>query len=927
MTPYHDAVVMIGRDTELGAVHSVLDGLRRGDATTTMLWGAAGIGKTALLEAAHAAAADLTVLRCAGAANETAVAFAGLADLLRHHTPAIDVLPAVQQRAVRAALRLGPAAGTDRLTVMEGVRGVVAEMAAQRPVLVIADDAHWLDGPTSDALAYLARRIGRAPIALLVAAREPMWIGTVDWTTLKEVRPLDDADTRRLATTAWPALAPRAVRAVVAAAHGNPLAVLEMPATLTDAQRAGDVAIDPGDLDPGLRIRHSVRARLAELPPAANTLMVRLALSQAGVATTLAALPRAEAGDDDLQLLLAARLLQTGAAGVDVAHPLVRLAVAHEASASDRRAAHRRLAEVLAEPAAVWHRAAIAIGTDDTVAADLERAADDLMARAGPAPASAAYERAAQLSASPADCNARLFSAGRAALAAGHADQAVQLLDRAHADSTDQRARARSELLAGFATMWHLDARRGHQRLVAASDNVDLPAASRATLRAVAALAATAFDCRHALQLATEAQALAAHAAAAEGDGDAADPAIARATAVAGTATVWCLTLRGRAHDAANTFIQVAPTLRSVAPDSTEASALLFALNWRVESEDYEGAFGFASAMAAKAADRGDQAGRAGGLLVAGDAARRLGRWPEATAMLTDAHDLADASQQHGAVALAAALLARLAAGQGRTNDCHDATARLMQAAGKVGMDSAVVFAGAAEGLLALGDDRASDAVDTLEAVHVAAERLGLADTLFVPYLPDLIEAHCRLGNHDRARELTDLVAQRTEHTSSAGAHAALARCRGIVERDESHFTAAAEFHARSGMPFERARTALAAGELLRRQRRPARAAVELQEALAVFEALGATPWADRAARELAVAQGRPGAATLTPQQWQIASAAVEGERNRDIAARLYISQKTVERHLTTIYRIAGIRSRSQLAMWLASQQDAASGR
>ena len=925
---YHVAVVIIGRDTELGVLRSLVDALRRGVSSSTLLWGEAGVGKTALLDGAHPTTnmaqqhggGDLTVLRCAGAATESSVAYAGLTDLLRDHRSTIDALPSVQCSALRAALRLGPANGSDRLTVMEGVRSVVTTLAAEHPVLLIADDVHALDAPTSDVIAYLARRLGHAPIALLVAAREPMWIGAVDWDHVIEVSPLSQADSRLLVGTAWPMLGPRVVRAVVAASHGNPLAALEMPRTLTDAQRSGAVSLHPGDLDPGMRIRRSVRARLDALPAAVSATMLQLALSEAGVEATLAALP-ADIADEHLQLLLDARLLQTNAHGIDITHPLVRLATSQEASPSELRAAHRRLAEVLPEQAAVWHRAAITIGVDDAVAADLERTADDLMARGGPAAASAAYERAAQLSSAPEGRSARLFSAGRAALAAGHADHAVDLLDRARVDSEDPRAAARAHLLAGFATMWHIDARRGHQRLVAASDTSHLPLASRATLRAVGALAATAFDCRQALQLAIEAQALAAQAAA--GDEGVTDPGAARAMAVAGTAAVWCLTLRGHAHEAASTFAQVAPMLRSVAPDSTEASALLFALNWRVESEDYDGALGFASAMAASAAERGDQAGRAGGLLVAGDAARRLGRWPDATATLTEALDLADASQQHGAVALASALLARLAAGRGRLHECREAIARLTRASAKVGMDSAVVFAGAAEGLLALGDDRANDAVEALEAVHAAADRLGLADPLFVPYLPDLIEAHSRLGHQHRAVELLELLAHRTMQTDSAGAHAALARCRGIVDRDDTQFATAAELHLRSGMPFEQGRTALAAGELLRRQRRPTRAAVELALALSIFESLEAAPWAARAARELAVAQRRSNGAALTAQQWQIASAAATGERNREIATRLFISQKTVERHLTTIYRIAGIRSRSQLAMWLANQPTA----
>ncbi len=898
----------VGRDAELAALDAVLTGARSGRGSSLLLWGEPGVGKTTLLDAAAASADDATVLRCAGIEAESALPFGGLTDLLRTQHGVLDDLRPARRLALLSALRLGPGGGMDRLAVFEAVVDLVDVIASRSPVLLLVDDLHWLDADTSECLAYLDRRISSRPVGSIASSRtRTQRAGSPAWVSELEVGPLPPASARALLRRRWPDLPTGIETSVLDAARGNPLALIELPAMLAADGR--DSQLDPtSPLKLSPRLHEGFTRRLRSLPAATRDLLVLLALARTPTSQAISAIVD-HAGFDlgDLEPALANSLVVADHGHVRFTHPLIRSAVVSEASAGDLRRAHRTLGDALDGAAAVWHRAACVVGSDDTVAAALHALAVDALERSSPTSAAEAFEVAANLTTSDDERADRLLAAGRAAFAAGDASRTVQLLDHVAALSGEApERRAAAEHLAGVTTMWFTNVRDGHRRLLASADRIESAPAIRARMLADSALAATAWDCRHALDLARRAA-------------DLADGCDEETRAVCGTALMWCLTLRGQAREAAAVFLDVAPLLGAVRMDGPQAQSLIFALNWRVETEDYEAAMQLATAIAAAATEAGAAAGRAGPLIVAGDAARRLGRWDTSRGDLREALEIAQSSRQFGAEALASALLARLLAAQGDEEGCHSAIDDLDRCATALGMDSAGVFRGAAIGLLELGLDRPARAVVALEATHELAQRIGLADPLFLPYLPDLIEAHARLGHERRARELTTSLAEATAFTDAAGARAALARCEALTRRDVIPLERALELHRESGMPFEAARTLLVRGELLRRERKQGGARASLTSALATFEGIGASPWASRAAAELAAIDGRPDQRQLTNQELRIAVAAAAGARNREIAAELFLSEKTVERHLTSVYRFAGIRSRVSLGAWLAT--------
>lgn len=905
ITSLYSEPMFVGRDVEIDVVKGVIETGRSGAGSSLLLAGEPGVGKSTLLEFAAQSAHDAAVLRCAGAATERSLPFGGLISLCRPYRHEIDSLPATRRLALLGALRLGPRSDADRLTLFEAVVDLIDLLSGDRPALVLLDDLQWLDPDTSACVDYVIRRLSARRVAVIAATHSSHVIPDA-WPNVLEIGPLAVDAARSMLRDRWPNLSASAEAAVLDAARGNPLALIELADLYATSDPSDTVGSAPAHL--GRRVRNPFERRLEALPATTRELLLLLAVARTSPTDALATLvERSEYERGDLDPALTTSLLSASRGRVDFTHSLVRTAVAHAASPAQVRAAHQRLGELLDDPAAVWHRAECAVGADDVVADELHAIAVDAIGRSSPSAAAEAFETAAQLTSAEADRAERLLAAGQAAFSAGDATTTVRLLDTAaalSAQAPDRRATAHH--LAGLATMWYVSARDGYVRLMAGADHPDTPMPAVARMLADAALAATAWDCAAALALAQQAW----EAAAGLDD---------ETRAICGSALMWCLTLRGQARDAATTFENVLPLLGAVQLDGPQAQSLLLALNWRVETEAYASSMEMATAMADAAAMAGAAAGRAGPLIVAGEASRRLGLWEQSRRHLCEALEIARASRQLGAEAMSSASLARLAAAQGDEQECLGAISNLERCGGVLGMDSSHVFGGAARGLLELGMNRPSNAVTVLEHTHEAALRIGLGDTLFVPYLADLIEAHSRLGNRERALALTATLAEMSSRTDAAGALAALARCRGLTNRDTADLDQAIELHDASGMPFERARTLLIQGELLRRERQQAAARTALQEAIDIFDKIGAHPWRLRAQAERAALEGRSGHHELTSQERRIAEAAAGGARNREIAAAMFVSEKTVERHLTAIYRLAGIRSRVALAAWLAA--------
>ncbi|HET9972151.1 MAG TPA: ATP-binding protein, partial [Streptosporangiaceae bacterium] len=278
--------MIVSRATELSRLDAVLAGLAAGQGEALVLHGEAGIGKTTLLEAlAERAGGTVTVVRACGAETEAELAFSALADLLEPVLGDLPALPAPQAAALRGALALGPPvtgapAPGDRLAVCVAALGVLRAAARQRPVLAVVDDLQWVDAASRECIEYAARRAG-GPLAVVLAARDP-WSARVGLPELR-VGPVDEAGAAALLRSRAPGLAPSAAAAITQAAAGNPLALTELPATLTPGQRAGTEALAL-PLAPGRRLQRAFSGRVGALDaPARRALLIAAAYAGPGL--------------------------------------------------------------------------------------------------------------------------------------------------------------------------------------------------------------------------------------------------------------------------------------------------------------------------------------------------------------------------------------------------------------------------------------------------------------------------------------------------------------------------------------------------------------------------------------------------------------------------------------------------------------------
>jgi hypothetical protein len=442
---------LFGRQVECGVLAGLLNQVRDGRSAVLVVRGEAGAGKTALLDYAVQEAADLRVARAVGVESEMELAFAALHQLCGPMLDRLDRLPGPQRAALGTAFGLEAGPPPDRFLVGLAVLSLLSEVAAERPLMCVVDDAQWLDRASAQALAFAARRLHAESVLVLFAAREP----APDFRGLPElvVEGLREADARALleAVVCSP-LDRRVMERIVAETRGNPLALLELPRELSPAQLAGGFGLPEVRPAPD-RIEDSFLRRIEQLPEPARMLLVVAAADPTGdavlvwrVAGQLGLGPGAAAAAES------AGLLEIGAQ-VRFRHPLVRSAVYRAASRDDRQRAHRTLAEAI-DPRVdpdrrAWHRAQAATDPDEEVAAELERSAGRAQARGGLAAAAAFLERSAELTVDPARRADRSLAAAQAKYLAGAPDAARALLAAAEAGPPDALLRARIGLLRG----------------------------------------------------------------------------------------------------------------------------------------------------------------------------------------------------------------------------------------------------------------------------------------------------------------------------------------------------------------------------------------------------------------------------------------------------------------------------------------------
>jgi len=916
--------VIVSREAELRRLDDLLAALLRGEGSALVVHGEAGIGKTTLLEALVERSADaVTVVRVDGAETEVELAFAALADLLSPVLGQLDALPVQQAAALTGALALGPSAPGDRLAVCVAALGVLRAAARHRPVLAVVDDVQWVDESSRECIEYVARRAG-GPLAVVLAARDP-------WYPPERVRlpglpvgPVDDAAAAELLRHRAPELAPPVAAAITQAAAGNPLALVELPATLTAGQRAGVAALEL-PLGPGGRLQRAFAGRVGALPgPARRAMLIAAAHSGTELPVIAAACLHAGTDAGHLADAEASGLVRLGAGRVTFTHPLVRGQVYAEARAAARRAAHAALAAALRDDddRRAWHLAAATIGPDEEVAAALERAGGRAVARRAYAAGAGALERAARLTPDPGAASRRLIMAGEAAAGAGLADRALALFAEAAEVTGDEEQRAYAQQLRGRALVWRGRGAEATPLLVEQASRV----APRSPVLA-AVMLADAANGATGINSYFEAERLGRRAA--DLLGDAGDPAV-RGVVLAMRG--WTLLLRGKAPEARPVLAEafrLAEGLDGLGPDWPWLHILL---RTRIPLGEFERARADNAELCRRAQDAGALAALCSARLVVADAAFRLGDWAAADAAARQTLQLAgDVGQRHMA-GWALTIRTRIIAAQGRPDEARAAAAEALAIAESDRISTGLRFVRGALGFLELGLDRVDAAIGELETAERLTEGSGHEEPVIVPWLQDLVEAYARRGRDGDARRVLARLERQAASSASPVAGAAAARCRGMLDDDfEPAFACALALDDQRPMPFERARTLLAFGRRLHRSCKRSAARERLRDALDGFERLGADAWARQAEAELRAAGARRRRAlddrALTPQELRVAAAVRRGASNRDIAADLFLSPKTVEFHLRQIYRKLGVRSRTQLVAALADQDQPAKAR
>ena len=904
--------MLYGRRAERARIGELLRLARESRSGVLVLRGDPGVGKSALLEDAREQAGGMLVLHASGVESEAQLPFAVLHQLLRPVLDELGALPGPQASALRGALGLEDVGGDQRFLVSAAVLSLLDEAATRQPVLCLVDDAHWLDEASAGALVFVARRLEAEGVVMLFAAREGE-ARRFEAPGLPELElgGLDRDAAGELLEANAGALGEGARDRLISGTGGNALALLELPSALSPAQLAGhEPLLDP--LPVGARVERAFLARVERLPADTRTLLLVAAADDDGdVATVLRAAARLGAAPEALDAAEQARLLQVREGRLELRHPLVRSAVYQAAPHSRRAEAHRALAAALdgdeAADRRAWHLAAATVEPDESVVGALEEAAARARRRSAFGAASKAFERAAALSADSPARAWRLGAAAENAWFAGQVERARFLLDQAAPLSTDplQRAdMARWRGLVDLTSSVPADALR--RFLPAAREVAPLDAGRALYLCNLANLAATyAADRQASIEIGELAASL--------------DPGPGPMGGLLRELPVGLGRLAaGDAYEAAEHLRRALVHAGELDELSLgrEPAGLILAGRAALFLGDDQASFRLNGGAVSRARATGSLALLVQALPRLGHSELFAGRWPGAAASAREGRELARELGLTDVEAHALGLLALVAASTGNEERCLELAAQATGLAAARTLSHVVDLGGWALLRLDLALGRAEEAY----------ERAGrLSSVLFSFWsLLDRVEAAVRAGQPDAGRAWLEEVEPWAEATGAAWARATARHCAALLADDDGEaerlLREALALHGDAERPFERARTALALGELLRRSRRRIDARGHLRDALATFDALGAAPWAAHAEAGLR-ASGRTARRRdpstiedLTPQELQIARRVAEGHTNREVAAQLYLSPRTIDFHLRNVFRKLRVATRTELA-------------
>jgi DNA-binding CsgD family transcriptional regulator len=905
------------REAEREALEDLVRRVRGGEGAALVLSGEPGIGKTALLDVAIAAATDCQVSRVAALQSEMQMAFAGLHQLCAPMLDRLDELPAPQRAALGAAFGLSAGAVADPLLIGLGVLGLVSAAAQDGPLLCVVDDAQWLDHASAQALGFVARRLGAEPVAVMIGVRTPV---SDNWSGLPqlELQGLGAGDARALlqSVIAGP-IDDRVQDRIVRETAGNPLALLELPRGLRPIELAGGFG-QPGAGSLSRRIERRFLRRVAELPPDTRRLLLLAAADPVSerslVLRAAGALGlRADAAD----AAEAAGLCEFGT-WVRFRHPLVRSAIYGGATEAARRGAHAALGDATDPRSApdrrAWHRAQAALGPDEGIAADLERSAERARARGGVTATAAFLERATDLTPEPAPRAARALAAAQASFEAGAQDAALRLLVVAETGPLDELPAANVDLLRARIALAQRRGRDAPGLLVAAARRLQPLDAELARDAYLEALAAANLVGRLAGDHGLVEVAEAARAAPAPLEPD---------DAVG-------LLLDGLVRvlvDGPETGIPVVQAALRRFDDEELSPAdairwLWFASHVALCIWDYETHIRFAERLLAIAREIGAFAVVTTALYTRIGAYMGAGDLDGAAALLDESEAVAAATGTSPAdyVGLAHAAL------RGRKRDVLSSLRSVADELTERGEGIGLATVQWAEAVLCNALGRHRDALNAIRGAGDRQEELWFSGWGSL----ELVEAAARTGELELARTAVERMARTTQACGTDLALGVEARGRALVDGGpgaERWHLESIERLDRTSVRIERARARLLHGEWLRAQGRPKEARDPLRDAAEMFMAMGAEAFAARATRELRAAgesararRRTQTADRLTAQEARIAQLAREGLTNPDIGARLVVSPRTVEYHLHKVFAKLGISSRRELETALAAE-------
>jgi DNA-binding CsgD family transcriptional regulator len=907
---------LVGRDPETGLIAGLIDQAHdRGGAL--MIRGEPGVGKSALLATGMERASErgMKVLTATGVQSEAQLAFAGLHQLLKPLLGNIDQLAEPQRLALSTAFGMLEAPAPDFFRTSLAALELLAEAAARTPLVVIAEDAHWLDRSTADVLAFVARRLEFEPIVLLASIRDgydsPLEQAGLPVLDLQALDPTFASD---LLDDSVPAIAPAQRRLVLDEAAGNPLALKELPAALNQDEGQPRIA---GRLPLTARLERAFAARVADLPAATRAVLLVAALNDGPSLDEVLAASGAVIGEavtvDQLTPAVAARLVEIGDSEIRFRHPLMRSAIRQQANVSERHVAQKALADqfALQPERQAWHRAASVIGRDEGIAAELESMATRAQQRGAAAVAMAALERAGQLSDDPTARGRRLLRAAELGFELGHPEAVNRLITEAEGLEFGLLERSNLGWLRGV-----FDGQQagGAHRFAWMVDTATALIESGEDNLALKILWSTAMQ---SWWLDPDAD-LKARIVEAADRARASDEDPRRLVILAYAAPV------ERGSDVAG---QLSRVTREIVDDPDVGRVVGTAAN-------AFGAFNAASAPLAASVAALRPQGRLGLLArtlnqQAWSAAQRadLG---VAVPVADEAVRLTRETQQPTMHFIAVALQAMVGALKG---DREEAEARASDAArfgAPTNARALLAMAQHARGVAALGGGAHSEAYEHLRRVHTEGDPAHHS-FLRAFNVADLVEAAAGAGQLDDVRPLVSELEELALRTPSPVLLAGLSYARPLLasgNRAEELFEAAAS--STTAWPFLQARVQLAYGEWLHRRRRDADSRAPLRAACSTFDALGTIPWSNRARLQLRAAgetsrrRQRIGSDELTPQELQIAQMAAGGLSNREIGQMLYLSHRTISSHLYRIFPKLGITSRAQLASALQQRLPAA---